>query len=146
MRKFLVALALLTMSSPAFAARDNGFGVMIGDPTGLSYKHWFSASSAFDVGLGWNLVDGVTRLIADYHIVKPGLIRISSELFDLYFGPGLRLFLGGNTSLGVRIPVGIDYRLRSDPLGFFLEVVPVVTLAPATAFDMDFSIGARYLF
>src|SRR5262245_7697593 len=91
MRAFLVALVLivalpLTAGARPVSERSRwGLGFMIGQPTGLTLKHWLGGSDAFDIGVGGG--PGI-RAHGDYLF---GLANLSSggDLnVDLYVGPG----------------------------------------------------------
>ena len=119
---------------------------MLGEPTGLSAKLWTSPQNAVDAGLAWSFRgDGFVHLQADYLWHFPGTIQ-STERFVLYAGIGGRLGGGDETRFGVRIPVGIEWWPRGAPLDIFLELAPIMDLAPATEFDMNGGIGIRFFF
>jgi hypothetical protein len=64
----------------------------------------------------------------------------------LYYGIGGRLVLRGDgedLGLGARVPLGAGYIFEEAPVELFLEVVPVLELAPDTDLDMDAALGAR---
>ena len=51
-----------------------------------------------------------------------------------------------DSRIGIRIPVGLAYLVESEPLDVFVEIVPLLDLAPDTEFDLNASVGARYFF
>jgi hypothetical protein len=51
-----------------------------------------------------------------------------------------------DSKVGVRVPLGMDYLLGTAPLDFFLELVPILDLAPSTDFSLNAAIGIRYFF
>lgn len=129
-------------------AQDRGFGlgIMVGSPTGLSGKLWVSQQNAVDVGLAWSFShEGYMHIHGDYLWHFPHAIR-SSERFVLYAGIGGRVGLSDDARIGVRIPGGIGWWPRNVPLDVFLEIAPVLDLAPETDFDMTGALGARYFF
>lgn len=61
-----------------------------------------------------------------------------------YFGFGGRVVLGEDAVLGARFPFGIGKTLDNTPVEFFLEIVPILDLAPDTEFDLNGAVGVRY--
>jgi len=78
------------------------------------------------------------------------------DVFPLYYGIGVRIKLGttdnGRLSrrtdarVGIRIPGGLSYWLEEAPIEFFVEIVPLLDLVPATDLDLNGAVGARYYF
>jgi hypothetical protein len=143
---FLIAVVVLPLAA---RSQDSGFGVgvILGEPTGLSGKAWVSNQNAIDMGLAYSFRSkGYFHVHADYLWHFPHVIQ-SEERFPLYVGIGGRLAVGkGSGIVGVRIPFGIAFWLRSAPIEFFLEVAPVLDLAPATELSGNGGVGARFYF
>ena len=142
--------ALLTMVITTIArSQDNGFGagIILGEPTGLSAKTWVSRQNAVDFGLAYSFRhSGYFHLHADYLWHFPHAIQ-SPERIPLYTGIGARLAFGKESGVfGIRIPFGIAYWLSAAPIEFFLEIAPILDLAPATELSGNGGIGARYYF
>ena len=145
---------ILTLISLNIYSQDKGFGIgiIVGEPTGLSFKGWLSSTSAVDAGLAWSFVNqGSLHVHADYlhHIYN--VIDISSGKMPLYVGVGGRIKIKNNKSntddrIGVRIPFGIDYMFAGAPVDVFLEIVPVLDLTPKTDVSINGGIGFRYFF
>ena len=130
-------------------AQDRGFGlgIILGEPTGVSGKLWTSGENAFDFGAAWSFQgDGHLLLQADYvwHIFR--LIPVSSGKLPFYVGVGGRVVFADDPTIGVRVPLGLDYMFSNAPVDIFLELVPILDLAPSTDFDFNGGIGARYWF
>ena len=124
-----------------------GIGIIIGEPTGLSGKYWLSGKSAIDGGLAWSyLNEGAFHIHADILAHSFNLVHVSKGKLPLYLGLGGRIKLAGDTRVGARIPLGINYHFGSAPLDVFFEVVPVLDLIPATDFDINAAIGMRFFF
>jgi hypothetical protein len=49
-------------------------------------------------------------------------------------------------ALGVRVPFGIEYLLEDAPVDFFLEVAPLLDVAPETELRVNGAFGVRYFF
>jgi hypothetical protein len=146
-RILLTAVTLITLVSfSSGQEKDFGLGVLFGEPTGLSGKYWTSSRNAIDAGVAWSFKkSGFFHLHADYLWHFPEVIR-SSDRFPLYAGVGGRVRFDDPVRVGVRIPLGIAWWPHGAPLDVFLEVVPVLDLAPKTEFDMNGGVGARYHF
>ncbi len=155
MKKFLYIFALLLLfcfvNNQVFAQRQGvGLGVIVGEPTGLSLKSWMSASTAFNLAAAWSFEEyGAFQVHLDYVFHHPRLLESN---LPFYYGLGGRLKLkdsGGNDSdahLGIRLPLGLAYLFREAPLDFFIEVVPVLDLAPETVVNLNAALGMRFYF
>jgi hypothetical protein len=148
---FLFGLPILL-----FAQHQIGLGIIIGSPTGLTAKFLLAHKSAISLNAGWNFMGDVgVHITGDYQFLFPNVIKSEEgvAIKDLtpYLGIGGRFRVkhkkDGDTNdfhLGVRIGGGLEYFLR--PIGIFLELYPVVDLIPATDFDLEGGIGARFYF
>ena len=149
MLRYILLLIFFAYVSTSARAQSNGplgLGVILGDPTGVSIKSWKNSRNAFDGGLAWSLNGAnALQIHGDYLWHRYDLTGYSRT--PMYFGVGARLrFTGNNTGLGVRFPIGILHLIREAPFELFLEIVPVFTLSPATAVDMDGGMGVRFYF
>ena len=142
----LTAFALIAATSGSAQERGFGLGVTFGEPTGLSLKYWVSRQNAVDGGLAWSFRgDGFFHMHADYLWHFPDAIH-SSERFPLYVGIGGRIRFDNPARIGVRIPFGLAWWPTGVPLDVFLELAPILDLAPATEFELNGAIGVRYFF
>lgn len=124
-----------------------GLGLIIGEPTGFSFKYWMSSTSAVDAALAWSFVDnGAFHIHADYLLHSFDLIRVPEGKMPFYYGIGGRLKTTDDARLGVRVPLGLAYLFQKAPVDIFLEVVPILDLTPQTDFRINAAIGARYFF
>jgi len=142
-----IAFAGLTDSK----AQHGGFGlgVIVGEPTGISFKYWLSNASALDGGTAWSMYDHPSfHLHADYLWHKFDLIPVGKGELPLFFGLGGRLKIhdDDNSEFGIRLPVGLSYIFAEGKLDTFMEIVPVMDLFPATEFNLNAAIGIRYYF
>lgn len=137
-----------------------GLGLIIGEPTGLSAKKWISAATAIDAAAAWSFVDFTSfQLHADFLWHNYDFVK-TAELpgcLSVFYGIGGRIKLKGNnggngnkdeedTRLGLRIPVGLSYVFKENPVELFAEVVPILDVVPETKFGVEVGIGARYYF
>ena len=149
----LIALSFvcaLCMPSDSRAAEGStGLGVILGEPTGLSFKQWVGTRHAFDIAAAWSFADnGAFHIHADYlwHFFDR-IDRVESGSIPLYVGVGGRIkFNDNDDDVGVRVPLGIDFILADAPIDFFLEVVPILDLVPDTDFEINAALGARFWF
>ena len=124
-----------------------GLGIILGEPTGISFKSWQSDEIAYDAALAWSLgKDGKVHVHVDYLIHNYKLIRTINSNTPVYYGIGGRIKTKDETALGVRIPLGINFKSRKIPIDVFIEIVPTLNLIPETVFDLEGGIGVRYYF
>jgi len=143
---FMISFFLLQVNS---FAQDRGFGlgIILGEPTGVSGKLWTTGENAFDFAAAWSFQgDGHLLLQADYvwHMFR--LIPVSEGKLPFYVGVGGEIVLADDPVVGVRVPVGLDYLFAKAPVDIFLEIVPILRLAPSTDFDLAGGVGVRYWF
>lgn len=173
--KTLLLLALLSLSSFSATAanlpgptpsnsRGFGLGIVLGEPTGLSAKLWLSGENALDFGLSFSF-DDYLLLFSDYLFHFNGALGRSSAFVSQltpYVGVGGVLAFANSghydkdrhffrrtrdsVGFGVRIPVGIEWLAPRVPLGVFIELVPGLSLVPATSGFIEGGIGIRYYF
>jgi len=163
MKKWLITVLILCGMHASAQQSGFGAGIMVGDPTGVSVKYWLNDDRALDGGLAWGVWRGsYFHLHGDYLFHNSTLITVSKGKLPLYYGPGLRLrswsgdqywdngkwhdYDGSRVDIGVRFPVGLAYLFDGAPVDIFLEVAPTLDLTPATSFEIDGGIGARYWF
>ncbi|MFA3783488.1 hypothetical protein ABRY23_10540 [Melioribacteraceae bacterium 4301-Me] len=135
-----------------------GFGVNIGEPLGLTVKFWTNNQNAFAAYIGGSYF-GNPRLGIDYlwHFNA-----FNSNLVKLYAGPGVHFGLNeGHTiiyqykqdkfyyrasgvGLAVRGIVGINFIPQNTPLEFYLELGPLLGLAPNFGSIFEGAIGFRF--
>lgn len=153
MRPCLIAAAILALfftASPSFARNDFGIGMIVGSPTGLSIKKWLG-NNAIDAAAGWSS-DGF-NLHMDYLFHDSSLTKGKTPI---HFGIGGRIRFedkddendnhDGDTRLGIRIPLGINYLFAKHPFDVFAEIAPVLDIVPETDFSLDAGVGVRYYF
>jgi hypothetical protein len=141
---FLIVVILLSFSITY--AGNFGVGVVVGEPTGLSFRLWQNKTQAFDFGVAWSLNANVLHLFADVVTHNYGVFRPTSGSMPFYYGVGVRVLSAESTNFGIRIPLGIVYIPKGTNLDFFFELVPTLELVPQTTLDVDGSFGFRYYF
>jgi len=125
-----------------------GLGVIFGEPTGLSGKIWTTSRTAFDFGAAWSFQgDGHFHLHADYLFHNFDYFDVDKGALPFYIGIGGRVrFQDGDDRFGVRFVVGIEYFFEDWPMAAFVEVVPILDLAPETEGDINGGLGIRFYF
>jgi hypothetical protein len=148
----LTVLFLATTAATTAAQEEKkvGLGFIVGEPTGIDLKMWIGGDNALEFGLAWSLSDDEDLHIqGDYLWHRFDLIDLdNSDQLPLFFGIGGRIILRdeGDDIVGIRFPVGLDYIFTNYPFDIFVEIVPILDLAPDTDFDLEGAIGARFWF
>ena len=160
--KLSVLISLLTAIS-AFSQgprnKDFGFGIILGDPTGLTAKIWMNNENALALSLG-NSYFGSFRITGDYlwHFSS-----FNTPVVKLYAGPGIAIGVGegggwiyrkgdkywwvrddNGLGLGVRGIFGINIIPRNTPLEFFGEIGVLVGVVPGFGATGEGAIGIRF--
>lgn len=148
MKRTILVLIVIAATVGLFAQSSGlGAGIIVGEPTGISFKYWTGKLSAFDGAIAWSFgKEDAMHLHADMLWHNPDLIAVSQGSLPVYYGIGVRIKLEDKSKLGVRIPVGIAYQFVEAPFDIFLEIVPLLDLVPATDFGLNAAIGVRYFF
>ena len=149
-RTVLLSICLLAAAAQNSFGQDRGFGlgIILGEPTGISMKGWLSHANAIDAGVAWSFRKETSfHVHADYLWHSFDVFRTKEEI-PLYYGIGGRIKVGRyeETRLGARIVVGVDFLMHDAPLDFFLEVAPILDLAPSTELNGNAGLGARFWF
>jgi hypothetical protein len=143
-----------------------GLGIVLGDPTGFTGKYWTGPRTAFDGGLAFAFGD-YFLVYGDYLYHFPGALGSTSAFTealtpyvgfgalvafstgDHYYHENRRVIFRDSDSsvgLGLRIPLGIEWKPPDVPLGVFVELVPGMSVTPNTSAFLEGGIGARYYF
>jgi len=138
-----ISLLLIILVLPISVFADQGIGIILGEPTGLSYK-----TGNLAIGLGWSFASSDSRVdaTADWWLINDHLI----EMFDWYLGAGIKLGLNLNDNndifnIGFRVPIGVQW-WPVEQLELFLEIAPGILLFPSTDADVSAGLGLRYHF
>ncbi|MCU7495617.1 MAG: hypothetical protein HF314_02365 [Ignavibacteria bacterium] len=160
-----VLLVLMTAFSQKSMAqgpegKNFGFGIILGEPTGLTLKYWFNRQNALTGSIGGSYF-GSPRINVDYlwHIDA-----FRSRNATLYAGLGGALGFGSGgdgfwykdekdrffyrttneAGLGVRGTFGLNVIPDRVPLETFLEIGALVGLVPSSGAAIDLAIGLRF--
>ena len=157
MKKAALALILfgcLAGLSLAESKHNLGIGIMLGEPTGLSFKVWNRETVAFDGGAAWSFVGGkYFQVHSDLLLHNFNLFKVETGRMAFFYGIGARIKFGSTegveetgTVVSLRVPIGISYEFETTPVELNLEVVPMLDLVPSTEVGMGGAIGFRYYF
>jgi hypothetical protein len=146
--KFVMLLfVLVSLSTVKAQSSGVGLGLIVGEPTGISFKYWTGSTTAIDAALAWSFVDGgAFHIHGDYIFHNMRLITVPEGMLPFYYGIGARIKTADDTRLGVRVPLGLAYLFSNAPVDIFLEIVPILDLTPKTDFAINAALGARYFF
>ncbi|MCX8051884.1 MAG: hypothetical protein N3B17_08345 [Chlorobi bacterium] len=150
---FVVSIA----SVMALAQRGStGFGIVLGDPTGLTLKHWVARDQAIAASLGGSYF-GSPRIGVDYlwhfNAFRSSIVMLYGDAgVAIGFGKGVRwwgdrgykYYDRDETRIGVRGMFGVNVLPRGVPLEIFLELGPLVTIAPGFGSSVDVALGMRF--
>lgn len=144
---FFVALAVsVNAQSQGFAVGANLFS-----PAGVSAKYTLSESTAITGVVGFSLNDFNNSFTLQANFIKNGekdQFSLESGLLRSYFGAGLNLTFQewGDTGVGLRVPLGVEYAIEQQPLEIYMDIAPTLDIQPNTAFYFSSSMGVRYFF
>lgn len=147
--KKLICLLALIFSMNSFAEGQNGLGIVFGDPSGVTFQHKVNAEQFMDAYFAYTW-DSELIIMGDYKFHLPGLFKESLPVTP-YAGIGAFFKIEDkkhhdDIALGLRIPLGADWRIPNSPVVLFGELVPSLRLIKSTDGDFQAGIGARYFF
>ena len=148
---FIILLITVTLMA------NFSLGLAFGEPSGLSGKYEISRNMAFDFGIAYSFLWGISgySFHADLLYLFPNVIIIDGNNVPLYAGVGAS-YLGvvglaeyGAYRIRARVPFGVYYPLsinRNFNIEPFFEIAPTVSVVPSFGFDLYACIGVRYIF
>jgi hypothetical protein len=152
-----LALALMMYTNAEAGKGPFSLGVIIGAPTGLSADFDLGSNRSLDAALAWSSGKYERMYFHMDHLWHHG-----SALPDLdlpwYWGIGGRLLTRDDNRdrhqddddydahLGVRLPLGVRYRVPDTAVTFFAEIAPVVDLVPDSGLQVTGGLGVRFRF
>jgi hypothetical protein len=148
-KRVILGLVLVLFFSSFLMAQDEGFGlgVILGEPSGISFKSWLGHKTAMAGGAAWSFENrGSVHFHLDYLFHDFDFIEVEKGTWTFYYGIGGRVRTRTKTRVGVRIPLGLSYLFEETPIEIFMEIAPILDLTPRTDFYFSGGIGARYYF
>ncbi len=149
---FILLVTICSSQSKAQSTSGFGLGIIIGEPTGVSFKGWLDNKSAVDGAVAWSFLNnGSFHVHVDY-LRHVNIETTPSGEFNFHCGIGGRLKAKNNNDansdsrFGARIPLGLDYNFASEPIELFVEVAPVLDFTPKTDASFNWALGVRFYF
>ncbi len=145
----LIFFSFLNLFSNLFAQNDKvlGVGIILGEPTGLSFKKWQSQKVAWDAAVAWSFgKESALHLHVDYLLHDFHSLKVETNSIPFYYGIGARIKFKESSKLGIRFPLGVNLFIVEVPVDIFFEIVPILNVVPSTKFNMNAAFGARYYF
>jgi hypothetical protein len=136
-----------------------GFGLILGDPTGLTINYFTNSENSWDAYIGSSYF-GSLRIGGDYlwHFNA-----FNSNVVKMYAGPGIVLGFGNGTGIwykedhdkfyywkdnsfgmGARVIFGANIIPRNTPIEIFFELGPLVGFSPNVGVNIDAALGIRF--
>lgn len=147
-RTALILILMMALAGVSFARDgDIGLGLIFGEPSGISFKMWTGKTTAIDAAAAWSFVGGgFFQIHSDLLFHNFDLFEVEKGKMALYYGFGGRIKMAEETQVSLRIPVGVSYEFQDTSIELFLEIVPMLDLAPSTAAGFGGGVGFRYFF
>lgn len=145
----IVGIALFLPTAIAHAETGpSALGIIMGEPTGISLKTWLGEDTAVGAAAAWSFVRGeeAFHLHVDYLHHRFDLFEVERGRLALFYGIGTAMKTEQKTRLSARIPLGLTYLFESAPMDVFLEMVPLLDLAPSTEGGFNAGAGVHYYF
>ncbi|HEY5947078.1 MAG TPA: hypothetical protein VIV40_16355 [Kofleriaceae bacterium] len=154
----LVLIATVVFATSAKPARaEVGFGVFVGEPTGIDFKLDLARRSALDILLGvyshydhFNDGSGYGHLT---YLVQPLVADGDSVIVPLRVGIGVAVFddygrFNDDLNVAARVPFEVGLRFRRTPLELYFEIALKMTFIDENNnhpfVDLDGGVGLRF--
>ncbi len=151
----IACCTFLATPHTASAQGSFGIGLIIGEPSGVSWIYHLSDRNALDGALGFSPFDRF-RIHVDYLWMSRAF---RDRQMSFSYGVGLAVGLGtryrddrrgifGYTvqegALAVRFPLALSYTFPRTPLELGVEIAPLLILGPAFGVSFDGGLFFRY--
>lgn len=150
MKRYIICMVatLTLLTGSAMAQRleqrnEFGLGFVIGEPSGINAQFFWSPRSAVDFTAAWSFNDWF-MLIGDYQVYD--YIADSPREWRWYYGGGAWVAFPENDdgTLGVRVPLGIRYRIPRSIVDLWVEIAPALELVPDTEPELQGGLGVTF--
>lgn len=147
MKTILILTAILVI--PSLLLSLTGIGIIVGEPTGLSLKHWIGERTAWDAALAYSFVD------KEHYYFHANYLYHNTGPFDnmpipWYWGLGFNVRYREKAEdqlrIAGRIPLGLNYMFERFPGEIFIEVSPALDVIPKVDFSFGAAVGFRIYF
>jgi len=140
---------LLLLVIPVILLPKTGIGIIVGEPTGISFKQWTSEQTAFDAALAYSFSDK-EHFYFHLNYLHHNEAQFDSFTLPWYWGFGANIRYREDAKdqvkLAGRLPLGIYHMFNNFPGEIFLEVAPGLDVVPDIGFNLGAAIGFRYYF
>lgn len=158
-----VAVTMCATQTSAQGPQGNtfGFGIILGEPLGLTAKMWTSRENAVQAHIGASYF-GSPRLQVDYlwhlNVFKSSVVKlIAGPGLGIGFGEGGSGFWykdkgrkywyyheGEDFGFGARVITGLNIIPKATPIEIFLELGPNIGIYPGFGVGLDAGVGIRF--
>ncbi len=155
LRLAVAGALLLACGAGPCGGEPLGVGIIAGDPTGLCAKTRLARGGYAAAAVAWTFRShGAVHLHADYlrhrDLTEAARTHLDGDVAQarpaLHYGLGGQVRAGDQNRASLRLPIGLTGFAPAAPVDFFVELVPLLDLAPATRLDLGAAVGARYYF
>jgi hypothetical protein len=139
----------LTQIPVDIGAEDNfGIGFLFGVPSDISAKVPLGGVNSLNFLLGYDTFRGGSHVYmhGDYVWHNYDVIPVAKGKLPLYYGPGVKASLSGNSSIGIRGVIGIEYQFADVPLSAIFEIGPGINVIPDPRPGISAGLGGRFYF
>ncbi len=128
-------------------AYSQELGLIIGRPTGISYRNRITSSTALDFQMGYDFEKSFFDIHGAYLFSQRSDINIEGYYLPFYFGPGGRIkYENDGIALGVKVPFGLYYKFRNLPFSTAFELGPCLNFGKKTSWNIVGGLSFRYIF
>jgi hypothetical protein len=164
MKRLTLTIITILILPVILSAQNSGpsLGIILGAPTGFTFKYVFARTSAVAANAGWALSQqgGKVHVTCDYQFLFPQTLTWTDDFEGTthvvkglcpFVGLGGRLLIADDDvnhdtdfNVGMRLGGGLEYAFNRFAL--FLELYPVVNIIPNTEMDFEGGLGFRFYF
>jgi hypothetical protein len=151
----LLLCAFLLVGSQVRGQGSFGIGLIIGEPTGFSWKYKASSQNALDGAIGFSPADRFRAHIDYLWVARPfsdgnltltygvgGVVGFGDR--DVVERRGGFAYFNREVGFAARVPVGLNYMIPRSPVELGLEVAPLLILAPDGGLGIDGGFLVRF--
>jgi hypothetical protein len=140
----LLMLVLTAGAGLAAPPRQFGIGLVLFEPSGLTAKAWLGRGAAVGGAIGWSEeMNHYLHIQADFLFLDRRAAGDQNLDLDIYLGVGGKIIFRDSDSAWLRVPFGLDVRLKKAPFNFFFELAPAFNFRTVRLFG---ALGFRYIF
>ena len=139
-----LALVLVQTAAAAPPPKGPGVGVVLGAPTGGTFRLFLTGNRSLDLGVGYS---GDATLWADHAWHSWDVFpQPRSGQFEGWVSAGVRLETADDAQFAVRTLLGASYWLPGNPVELFATAGPVFKMTPEGGVGADGGVGVRFYF